>query len=308
MTEKPANNLVASIRQRLLNVSKERGEDPNLIFIRYVIERILYRISRSKESNQFILKGAMLITTWTGQPHRPTKDLDLLGFGDHSSERIRQIFHDICEEEVEPDGLEFNTERIQVTEIREDLTYPGQRVKLEARLGTACIYVQIDIGFGDTVVPEAIEIEYPTLLDLPAPHILAYPPETVVAEKYESIVDLGILNSRMKDYYDLRMMAKDFRFDGNSLVKAIKATFNNRNTDIPLETPLSLTEEFFSNQDKITQWKAFLKRSKLDDVSVDLSQVIDELCKFLLPPTIAVANNIAFNQVWTDGGPWIEKL
>lgn len=308
MSGKPANNLVASIRQRLLNISKERGEDPNLVFIRYVVERMLYRITRSKHSIQFVLKGAMLITAWTGQPHRPTKDLDLLGFGDSSSERIQQIFHDICKVEVEPDGLEFNTESIQVTEIRGDLEYPGQRVKLEARLGNARINVQIDIGFGDTVVPEAIEIEYPTLLDLPAPHIRAYPPETVIAEKYESIVYLGMLNSRMKDYYDLRMMAKEFEFDGNSLAKAVKATFDRRNTDIPHETPTTLTEEFFSNQDKIIQWKAFLKRSKLEDISVDLSQVINELCKFLLPPTIAVANNVTFNQLWTDGGPWVQSV
>jgi hypothetical protein len=308
MSGKPANNLVASIRQRLLNISKERGEDPNLVFIRYVVERMLYRITRSKHSNQFVLKGAMLITAWTGRPHRPTKDLDLLGFGDSSSERIQQIFHDICKVEVEPDGLEFNTESIQVTEIRGGLEYPGQRVKLEARLGNARINVQIDIGFGDTVVPEAIEIEYPTLLDLPALHIRAYPPETVIAEKYESIVYLGMLNSRMKDYYDLRLMAKEFEFDGNSLAKAVKATFDRRNTDIPHETPTSLTEEFFSNQDKITQWQAFLKRSKLEDISVDLSQVINELCIFLLPPTIAVANNVTFNQLWTDGGPWVQNI
>jgi hypothetical protein len=305
MSGKSANNLVASIRQRLLNISKERNEDPNLVFIRYAVERLLYRITRSKQSGQFILKGAMLLATWTGRPHRPTKDLDLLGFGDSSSERIQKIFHDICEVEVEPDGLEFSTESIQVTEIREGLEYPGQRVKLEARLGNARINVQIDIGFGDTVVPKAIEIEYPTLLNMPAPHIHAYPPETVVAEKFQSMVSLGMLNSRMKDYYDLRIMAKEFQFDGNTMVKAIKATFNRRNTDIPTETPVALTEEFFSNQEKNTQWQAFLRRSKLENTSVELSQVINELCKFLLPPTLAISNNIDFNQMWADGGPWV---
>ena len=305
MSGKSANNLVASIRQRLLNISKERNEDPNLVFIRYAVERLLYRITRSKQSGQFILKGAMLLATWTGRPHRPTKDLDLLGSGDSSSERIQKIFHNICEVEVEPDGLEFSTESIQVTEIREGLEYPGQRVKLEARLGNARINVQIDIGFGDTVVPKAIKIEYPTLLNMPAPHIHAYPPETVVAEKFQSMVSLGMLNSRMKDYYDLRMIAKEFQFDGNTMAKAIKATFNRRNTDIPTETPVALTEEFFSNQEKITQWQAFLRRSKLEDTSVELSQVINELCKFLLPPTLAISNNIDFNQMWADGGPWV---
>jgi hypothetical protein len=305
MSGKSANNLVASIRQRLLNISKERNEDPNLVFIRYAVERLLYRITRSKQSGQFILKGAMLLATWTGRPHRPTKDLDLLGSGDSSSERIQKIFHDICEVEVEPDGLEFSTESIQVTEIREGLEYPGQRVKLEARLGNARINVQIDIGFGDTVIPKAIKIEYPTLLNMPAPHIHAYPPETVVAEKFQSMVSLGMLNSRMKDYYDLRMIAKEFQFDGNTMAKAIKATFNRRNTDIPTETPVALTEEFFSNQEKNTQWQAFLRRSKLENTSVELSQVINELCKFLLPPTLAISNNIDFNQMWADGGPWV---
>jgi hypothetical protein len=207
--------------------------------------------------------------------------------------------------EVEPDGLEFSTESIQVTEIREGLEYPGQRVKLEARLGNARINVQIDIGFGDTVIPKAIKIEYPTLLNMPAPHIHAYPPETVVAEKFQSMVSLGMLNSRMKDYYDLRMIAKEFQFDGNTMAKAIKATFNRRNTDIPTETPVALTEEFFSNQEKNTQWQAFLRRSKLENTSVELSQVINELCKFLLPPTLAISNNIDFNQMWADGGPWV---
>ena len=305
MSEKSLSNLVASIRQRLLNISRERGEDPNLVFIRYVVERLLYRISRSKQSGQFVLKGAMLLTTWTGRIHRPTKDLDLLGIGESSSERIKKIFHDICELEVEPDGLDFVTESIQVTEIHEDLEYPGQRVKLEARLGNARINAQIDIGFGDTVVPKAIEIEYPTLLDLPAPHIHAYPPETVVAEKFQSMISLGMLNSRMKDYYDLKIMAKEFQFDGNSMAKAIKATFNRRNTIIPTETPVALTEEFFSNQVKITQWQAFLRKNKLEKTNVELSQVINELCTFLLPPTYAISNNIDFNKKWADGGPWV---
>ena len=150
MSGEPANNLVASIRQRLLNISKERDEDPNLVFIRYTVERMLYRIARSKQSDRFILKGAMLLATWTGRPHRPTKDLDLLGLGDASAERLQEVFRDICQAEVEPDGLEFDAESIQITEIREGLEYPGQRIRLEARLGNARINVHIDIGFGDT--------------------------------------------------------------------------------------------------------------------------------------------------------------
>ena len=303
MSGKPANNLVASIRQRLLNISKERDEDPNLVFIRYAVERMLYRIARSKQSDSFILKGAMLLASWAGRLHRPTKDLDLLGLGDASAERLQETFRDICQAEVEPDGLEFNAESIQITEIREGLEYPGQRIRLEAKLGNARINVQVDIGFGDSVVPKAIEIEYPTLLDLPAPRICAYPPEAVVAEKFESMVSLGMLNSRMKDYYDQRMMAKEFKFDGNTLTKAIKATLTRRNTDIPREIPVALTEEFSSSPDKITQWQAFLRRSKLEDKSVEFSQIVNELSQFLMPPAIAAANNEAFDKKWAN--KWI---
>jgi hypothetical protein len=174
-------NIIASVRQRLINLSKARGEDPNLIFIRYAIERLLYRISCSRQSDKFILKGAMLFATWTDRPYRPTRDLDLLGLGDASAEQLRKIFIEICQTDVEPDGLEFNAGTIQIAEIREDLEYLGQRIRLESKLGNARINLQIDIGFGDSVVPEPIELEYPTLLDMPSPHIKAYPIETVVA-------------------------------------------------------------------------------------------------------------------------------
>ena len=303
MKYKGRNNIAASVWQRLLNLSKKRNEDPNLVFIRYAMERLLYRISRSKHSAQFVLKGAMLLTTWTGTPHRPTKDLDLLGLGDVSAGELRNIFGNICRTEIEPDGMEFNAESMQITEIREDLEYPGQRVRLEGRLGNARINLQIDIGFGDSVIPKPIEIEYPTLLDMPAPRIRAYPPETVVAEKFESMVARGISNSRMKDYYDMRLMAKEFQFNGNVLAEAIKATFARRGTAIPNSTPVALTEEFCSSTDKNTQWKAFLKTSKLD-VNLELSQVIDKIYKFLMPPTIAAENNKPFTKNWSAGGPW----
>jgi len=174
-------NIIASVRQKLINLSKERGEDPNLVFIRYAIERFLYRLSRSKQSGKFILKGAMLWTVWTGKPYRPTKDLDLLGFGDASTDVLRVIFNEICHLSVEPDGLAFNPDTIQITEIREELEYSGQRVRLESRLGNARINIQIDIGFGDSIIPAPIEIDYPTLLDMPSPHIKAYSIETVIA-------------------------------------------------------------------------------------------------------------------------------
>jgi predicted nucleotidyltransferase component of viral defense system len=298
------NNIAASVKQRLLNISKERDEDPNLVFIRYAIERLLYRISCSVYSTRFILKGAMLFAAWRGKTYRPTKDIDLLGFGDASAEGLRSIFCDLCRIEVEPDGMEFIEKSIQITGIREDLEYPGQRVKMESRLGNARINIQIDIGFGDSIVPEPAEITYPTLLEMPAPHIYAYPPETVVAEKLESIVSRGILNSRMKDYYDLKILSADFPFDGRTMTKAIEATFTRRGTAIPKDTPVGLAEEFSSSPDKKTQWKAFLKTSKLEDTNMDLSRIIDDIHTFLMPLVIAAANNRLLNKNWPAGGPW----
>jgi predicted nucleotidyltransferase component of viral defense system len=301
--KRKGSNIAASIKQRLLNLSKERGEDPNLVFIRYAIERFLYRISCSKHSARFVLKGAMLFAAWTGKTYRPTKDVDLLGFGDASAQGLGSIISDICRTEVEPDGMEFKADSIQIAEIREDLEYPGQRVKIESRLGNARINIQIDIGFGDSVVPDPAQITYPTLLEMPAPHIYAYPAETVVAEKFESMVSRGILNSRMKDYYDLRMIAKEFSFDGQLLSDAVKATFNRRGTAIARQTPIALTEEFSSNPDKKAQWKGFLKTSKLH-ADMDIAQVIDDIHTFLMPVVTAAANNRPFTKSWSSGGPW----
>ena len=301
---KKVKNIVVSIHQRLINLSKERGEDPNYIFIRYAIERLLYRMSCSRQSNKFILKGAMLFATWVGKTHRPTKDLDLLGIGDASDDILAAIFREICNTKVEPDGMEFDPERIQISEIREELEYPGRRIKIESRLGNARINIQVDIGFGDSIVPSPIEIDYPTLLDMPSPHILAYPVETVIAEKLESIVSKGILNSRMKDFYDLRVLSQKFQFDGNILTQAINATFTRRVTDIPKDCPIAFTDEFFNSSDKQIQWRAFLRTSKLENVELDLSEVINDIRGFLLPPLTAIANNMSFIKNWSADSQW----
>jgi len=297
-------NIVASVRQKLINISNERGEDPNLVFIRYAIERFLYRLSCSRQSGKFVLKGAMLWTVWAGKPYRPTKDLDLLCFGDASAEAIRVVFSEICKIAVEPDGLTFNPDTIRIAEIREELEYPGQRVKLESRLGNARINIQIDIGFGDSIIPAPIEIDYPTLLDLPSPHIKAYPIETVVAEKLQTIVSKGVLNSRMKDFYDLRILSHEFEFEGGHLSNAIKATFERRGTNIPIERPTAFTEEFYANSDKERQWQAFLRTSKLEDANLKLDEVVKDIEKFLLPPLTAVGGNDSFAKKWIAGGVW----
>jgi len=298
---RPANN-VQSVRQRLLNISREKGEDPNLIFIRYALERLLYRLSRSEKASQFILKGAMLFAIWTDRPHRPTRDLDLLGFGSDSVEELIRTFQHIIATEVEQDGLVFDPKSISISEIREGLDYPGKRVKLKVRFGSVHrITLQIDIGFGDVVTPQAEEIDYPTLLDLPAPHIRAYPCETVVAEKLQALVAFDMAISRMKDFYDLWIISKQFSFKGIVLAEAIRATFHRRSTAIPSDTPTALTEDFAANREKQTQWRAFLNRTGLDNVAVQLPHVVKDLRAFLLPLIIVTASGESFNKSWIDG-------
>lgn len=304
MTRKQPVNLPASVRQRLLNLSRAQGEDFNFILIRYALERFLFRLASSEHAEQFILKGAMLFAVWAKRPHRPTKDLDLLGLGDASPQRLLELFEDLCRVDAEPDGLEFDVRSVRVVEIREDEEYRGRRVLLKANLGNARLALQIDVGFGDVVTPAPLEIEYPTLLELPAPRIRAYPRETVVAEKLQAMVALGMPNTRMKDFYDLQVIGRHFSFDGSTLVRAIRATFGRRKTKIPRTTPTALGDEFATDRDKVTQWKAFLQRNRLEDTAAELAPVVDQLRTFLIPPLFAAASGEAFSRWWPNGGPW----
>lgn len=200
--------------------------------------------------------------------------------------------------------MEFDAESVQVAVIREDQEYEGHQVKLMAYLGNARIRVQIDIGFGDVVTPETEQMVYPTLLDFPAPRIRVYPRETVVAEKLQAMVALGMPNSRMKDFYDLWMIARHFTFEGSILIEAIKATFDRRKTRVPEATPIALSDEFAMDQDKRLQWKAFLKRNALENAAPDLAQIVHELRAFLMPPILAATRDEAFHLSWTHGAPW----
>jgi len=301
---RPAN-LSASIRQRLLNLSRERNEVFNLVLMRYALERFLYRLARSEHAENFVLKGAMLFTAWTEKLHRPTKDLDLLGHGNDSGEHLKALFQKICQAKVEPDGLVFDESTVRVEEIRDDQEYQGQRIRLTAHLGNARIPVQIDVAFGDVITPGTEEIDYPTLLNMPPPRIRSYPRETVVSEKLQAMVTLGMVNSRMKDFYDIWVISKQFPFEGLTLTRAIQATFERRRTQIPKNIPAALSDEFAANQEKGTQWRAFLKRTQLADQGFELSLVINELRNFLIPPLRAAASGESFSLLWEEGGPWV---
>ncbi len=307
MNERQTTNLPASIRQRLLNLSRDRGEDFNLTLTRYGIERLLYRLSKSEHADHFVLKGALLLSLWTGRLQRATRDIDLLSYGDSSQEALTQLFRDICVVDVQADGLTFHPDSVRVTEIREDQGYGGQRVQLTATLGNARIHLQVDIGFGDAITPAPDDMQYPSLLGLPSPRLRAYPKETVIAEKLEAIAVLGMANSRMKDFYDVWMMSRELQFDGRTLARAIGATFQRRRTELPRTVPTALTEEFAGDPDKGTLWYAFLSRNRFDADGMGLMQVIQEIRLFLMPPVIAAAAGQEFEQAWPAEGPWVAE-
>lgn len=234
----------ASIHARLLNLSKARGEDFNLILTRYAIERFLYRLSLLPAREIYWLKGALLFDLWFDVPHRPTRDADFLGFGPADSAALANSVSEICGITVD-DGMEFDSASITIQEIREDASYGGLRVRLVSSLGNARCTVQLDVGYGDAVTPGPEDAVYPTLLeDQPPPCLRVYPRAAVAAEKLEAIVNLGMANSRMKDYFDLRALALEGVLDTRLLGDAIAATFQRRGTAVPEDMPLGLSDEF----------------------------------------------------------------
>lgn len=300
-------NIAASVRQRLLNLAHERRADFQLILIQYAVERLLYRLSRSAHNDRFVLKGAMLFSVWSAEPFRVTRDLDLLGRGDNTPSGLAQVFGQICKTPVHDDGLEFLDGKIGAEEIRDDQEYHGVRLNFEARLAGARIPMQVDIGFGDTVAPPAETISYPVLLDHPAPRLMAYPREVMVAEKFESMVDLGMANSRMKDFFDIWVVALMFDFAGKRLTEAIRSTFERRRTPLPANAPLALTEEFTNDPAKRTQWNAFLRKGRFKIEEKDFGRVVSVLRAFLMPPTVALTRGQKFSDFWPLGGPWRGK-
>lgn len=273
----------ASIHARLLNRAKERGEDFNLVLTRYALERFLYRLSLVPPAREaYWLKGALLFDLWFDVPHRPTRDADFLGFGPADTEVLAATIREICAVEVD-DGMQYDPASVSIEEIREEARYGGLRVQLMGKLGNARCPVQLDVGYGDAVTPGPEEVVYPTLLDdQPPPRLHVYPRATVVAEKLEAIVSLGMANSRMKDYFDLRALAHEGALDAGQLTEAIAATFARRQTPLPEGLPLGLSDEFAQDAMKRTQWKAFLNKNRLDAPALDA--VVTEVRRFVEEP------------------------
>jgi predicted nucleotidyltransferase component of viral defense system len=295
--------IAASVRQRLLNKARTQGRPFQELLQYFAMERFLYRLAKSPYSDRFVLKGALLLTAWRAPQSRPTIDIDLAGRVNNHLDHIKEVVTTVCEVDVEPDGVAFNRTSIEVSRIKEDADYEGVRVQFHATLARARIPMQLDIGFGDVITPGPTDIEYPSLLDFPAAMLRAYPKETVVAEKLEALTALGLLNSRMKDFYDLALLSRMCPFEGERLVQAVSTTFRHRGTTIEAE-PIGLTQAFCDDPARAIQWRAFVRRSRFGEEAGELGRLVAEISTFALPVLSAIASGNSFKALWKPGGPW----
>ncbi len=302
-------NVPASIRARLLNLSRASQEDFQMLLNRYARERLLYRLSQSSYRDRFILKGATLFSVWAEKPFRSTRDADFLSFGPSDVESVTAVFRDLCGDDdlALDDGVRFDPESVQGARIREEDEYDGVRIHLMAFLGNARAPIQIDIGFGDTITPEAQEVELPVLLDLPAPRLRAYPMETVIAEKFQSMTVLTETNSRMKDFYDVWVLQGQFGFDGGTLSEAIKATFERRRTDVVPGSNVAFQASFYATEEPLTRWRLYVNRGSFERVPPTFAEVGEAIDAFLRPVAESISRNERFDLTWPPGGPWRPK-
>ncbi len=300
---KSIKNITASVHQRLLNKAKESSRPFNELLQHFAIERFIYRLSKSPHADRFILKGALMFSVWCGPASRPTMDIDLLGKIDNRLEVIIAAIKDACVMDVEADGISFNAETVEAGRITEDAEYEGVRVRLHGSLGNARVSLQIDIGFGDVIVPGPSLVEYPALLDYPAPELNGYTMESTVAEKFQAMVKLGVLNSRMKDFYDIWLLSHMFDFSGEILSAAVEKAFENRNTAIT-QSPAVFDPSFGKDGNKKAQWQGFIKKAMLTNAPESFGDVIDAVKVFLEPLVVSFGKRRMFRSTWTAPGPW----
>lgn len=276
--KKQVKDIAASVRARLLNIAKGAGRNFDALLLQYFQERFLYRLSISPYKKQFILKGALVFLTDSISRVRPTKDIDLAGR--FNTTNLKKIVCDIVAIPCE-DGVQFNIDQMAIEDIAVENEYQGFRVKVPVQLGVARKKLQIDIGIGDVVYPKPVIREFPGLLDLPAPKILIYPKETIIAEKFEAIIRFNRLTSRMKDFYDIIILAQSNCFDSEVLRTAITKTFNYRNTNLKTRN-IIFQPSFKEDKLKHNQWQTFLTRNSLD-FDKNFSEVVRLLEEFIQP-------------------------
>jgi len=297
-------NVAASIRAKLQNKAKEGNRPFAEVLQYYAMERFLYRFSQSLYRDKFILKGALMFTVWDVPERRATLDIDFLARYDNQIIAIEKVIKDICMVDVPADGLIFDPKTVIGQKIKEDSDYEGVRIKFLGFLERSRVTMQIDMGFGDIIYPNPRVIDYPVILDFPKPHLKGYTLESVVAEKFESMIKLGLLNSRMKDYYDLWVMTRRFDFKGENLAEALKITFRHRKTPLPKQSPLFDEEIYDSKSDRQILWRAFLTKGQVKQVPEKLSVVAKTIEKFLIKPLIASSISGKFFEKWHAPGPW----
>jgi hypothetical protein len=301
--ERNVKDIAASVHQRLLNMAKESSRPFNELLQYFAIERFIYRLSKSPDADRFILKGALMFSVWSAEASRPTKDIDLLGRAENSPEVIVAVMKDACRVEVEADGMHFDPKTVTAARITEDAVYEGVRVRVQAKLGNARVSLQVDIGFGDVVVPGPRKITYPTLLNFPPPELNGYTMESTIAEKFQAMVRLGVLNSRMKDFYDIWVLSRMFTLKGETLARAVEETFKNRKTEISA-TPMIFQSSFAEDGDKKIQWQGFVRKAKLNKAPEDFGVVVAAVKTLLEPLATCLAEQRAFRKTWKAPGPW----
>lgn len=299
-------DLAAAVRQRLLNQARAQGRPFGEVLQYFAMERLLYRLSRSPFAQGFILKGALMLLVWEAPVSRPTMDIDLLGSLDNSVSTVEETFRVICRQEVEPDGLVWLADEIGSQEILEGASYRGVRLRLRALLGSARVTVQVDIGFGDPVVPEPVQVQVPTHLGFPPPVLLGTSRETAIAEKFDAMVRLGTANSRMKDFFDVWLLAERYDFEAETLSGAIAATLEWRGTALAT-SPVVLDSDFAQRSLGEREWKAFLRRARIDEAPSSFEDVLAIQRRFLGPLVEALLTKRLFQGVWTAPGPWIAR-
>ena len=303
--KRPAPTAFASsVRDRLKVIADRRHDDFQDVLLRFGVERLLYRLCRSEWRDRFVLKGAMLFAVWADRPHRTTRDVDLLGFGEVTVAGMERVFRSLCAAEVEPDGLVFRAATVAGERLRVGRGYEGVRITLQAELARAVIPLQVDIGTGDRVVPAPRLAALPTLLNMTAPHLRVYSRYSVVAEKLQILVEKGLATSRMKDFIDFVFLSRTYEFDGPTLVRAVRTTFDHRATPYPAGVPEVLGDAFVSSSPKRAQWRTFVRRSRLIDGAPEMADAVPALRGFLLPPLAAARDGTHFGRRWIPGKGW----
>lgn len=303
MTNPAPTNIAASVRQKLLNLARQSGRPYNELLLYYAIERFLYRVSQSSHVEHFVLKGALMLRIWGGPMARSTRDIDMLGMSKGSVEELIQVIGECMRVPVIDDGLRFDPASVRGEDIRVNTRYLGVRLRFLGYLGTARLSLQVDVGFGDAILPRPDWLEYPSMLDLARPRLMGYAPETTVAEKFHAMVELEAANSRLKDFYDLWFLAKNRVFEASVLAMALEATFKRRGTPLPSSLPFALTPAFYDAPDKRAQWRGFLRKLSLQ-WPTELAEAT-HVVELLMMPVVEMARTGGpLSGRWIPPGPW----